>query len=501
MKKQSRPTSSLHRLRTAVLNAVASIFGDPLSIALLIGGLALTGYGVYLLCGDNNLLQILAAVSVLVGGLCVAGFSAPLSRRNDGADELNNNQLRPKERREVILGLRQRRGKLRSNILSVLILTLAAVVFFLAYAQARATPGVPHSAEQTGVFYERGKVTAITDSYYQGQQEVEDVPVGSQTVTVEITSGEHEGESYSLKNNLSYLYGTVLKVGDPVTVSFSLTDGKVDSIFLEDYDRTVPTAAVVLVFLLITILVGGKIGAKSLLGLGLTILCVFAILIPLLLNGYPTLLTIFALCAYVTVVEFVILGGVNKKTVCAILGTIGGVFFAMLFGYIACKLMRVDGFKMYVAEGKIEALLQIKQTQDPMHSVRIGDLLVGGILIAALGAVNDVAMSISSAMNELVAVNPNLTRRELLRSGMNIGRDMVGTMTNTLILALVGGGLVMMIYFSSLEPSFTQLMTTAFLSVEMVQALASSAGVILAVPLSVLIGMALFGTRHPQKNS
>ena len=205
-----------------------------------------------------------------------------------------------------------------------------------------------------------------------------------------------------------------------------------------------------------------------------------------------TLLTILGMCAYVTVVEFVILGGVNRKTLCAILGTISGVAFAALFGELACALLRVNGYKMYSAEPAIEALLQIKQGQDPMHSLQLGDLLVGGIVIAALGAVNDVAMSISSAMNELVAVNPALTRRQLLRSGMNIGRDMVGTMTNTLILALVGSSLVLMIYLSSLEPSFSQLMSGTFFSVEMVQAIASSVGVILAVPLSALIGAFLF---------
>ncbi len=190
--------------------------------------------------------------------------------------------------------------------------------------------------------------------------------------------------------------------------------------------------------------------------------------------------------------EFVILGGVNRKTLCAILGTISGVVFAALFGELACALLRVNGYKMYSAEPTIEALLQIKQGQDPMHSLQLGDLLVGGIVIAALGAGNDVAMSISSAMNELVAVNPALTRRQLLRSGMNIGRDMVGTMTNTLILALVGSSLVLMIYLSSLEPSFSQLMSGTFFSVEMVQAIASSVGVILAVPLSALIGAFLF---------
>lgn len=383
-----------------------------------------------------------------------------------------------------------------SKTLSAVILIICAFLFLWAYGKAQQTESVPQSTVITGIRYEKAAVISIDDSRYQGQQDIEDVPVGSQTVTVEITSGEFEGRQYQLVNNLSYLYGTVLKEGDPVTVSFSLTDGEIESLILQDYDRTNPLLLIVLAFLVITVLVGGKVGAKSLLGLGLTILCVFSVLIPRLLGGSPTIPAILATCAFVTVVEFVILGGVNKKTACAILGTMSGVAFAALFGQIACTLTRVNGFQMYVADPEIEALLQIKQGQDPFASLQIGDLLVGGILIAALGAVNDVAMSISSSMNELMAVNPNLTRKELFKSGMNIGRDMVGTMTNTLILALVGSGLVLMIYLSSLEPSFTQLMSTAFLSVEMVQALASSVGVILAVPMSVLIGMLLFGRKQ-----
>ncbi len=399
----------------------------------------------------------------------------------------------------VLSPLAEKATGLTARMLALLILTLACVAFFFLYGTAQQTESIPQSTVQTGIVYERGKVIAIDESTYQGQQDVEDVPVGKQIVQVELTEGEHKGEVYTLTNNLSYLYGTVLSVGDPVTVTFSVTSGEVENITLADYDRTVPVLVILGLFLLITVLVGGKVGAKSLLGLAFTILCVFALLIPMLLGGAPTLSSIFLLCAYVTVVEFVILDGVNKKTVCAILGTMSGVLFAMLFGQLACRLCRVDGFKMYVAEPHIEALLQIKQGQDPFASLQLGDLLVGGILIAALGAVNDVAMSISSSMNELITVNPELTRRQLLRSGMNIGRDMVGTMTNTLILALVGNGLVLMIYLCSLEPSFKQLMSTAFLSVEMVQALASSIGVILAVPMSVLIGMLLFGKKHTKK--
>lgn len=387
-----------------------------------------------------------------------------------------------------------------SQALSAVILILCAFVFLLAYAKAQQTESIAQSTVITGLQYERAKVVSIDDSQYQGQQDVEDVPVGKQTVTVEITSGAYKGSTISdLKNNLSYLYGTVLKEGDSVIVVFSITDGEIDNIVLEDYDRTLPLAIVIIAFLAITVLVGGKVGAKSLLGLGLTILCVFSILIPRLLGGAPTILTIVEICAFVTVVEFVILGGVNKKTICAILGTMSGVAFAALFGQIACALTRINGFLMKGAVPEVEALLQIKQGQDPFYSLQIGDLLIGGVLIAALGAVNDVAMSISSAMNELMAVNPDLTRKELFKSGMNIGRDMVGTMTNTLILALVGSSLVLMIYLSSQEPSFKKLMSSTYFSVEMVQALASSAGVILAVPMSVLIGMLLFGKRRKVK--
>ena len=377
----------------------------------------------------------------------------------------------------TVLALRSRAPGLRR---SLWVLLAAAVVFLVFYGLAQQTPSVPMSTVQQATHYVRGRVVEVTENAYQGQQDYEDIPVGKQTVRVELRSGKYRGQVYELPNQLSYLYGTILKAGDAVTVAVTEEDGEISSMTLQDYDRTVPLALVVLAFLVVTVLVGRRVGAKSLLGLGLTVVCIFSILIPLLLGGWPTLPTILGMCAYVTVVEFVILG------------TISGVAFAALFGELACALLRVNGYKMYSAEPTIEALLQIKQGQDPMHSLQLGDLLVGGIVIAALGAVNDVAMSISSAMNELVAVNPALTRRQLLRSGMNIGRDMVGTMTNTLILALVGSSLVLMIYLSSLEPSFSQLMSGTFFSVEMVQAIASSVGVILAVPLSALIGAFLF---------
>ena len=440
-----------------------------------------------------HVILLLVLLAVIAGGVLLILFSAKTLKVLPAAAP------EAKSKRSLSQKPQPSQGSLcLSRCVAIIILILCAVFFLIFYWKARKTESVPQSTVQSGIQYVKGKVLAITGGTYQGQQDMEDIPVGKQILRVQITSGEHKGEILSdVTNNLSYLYGTLLEVGDSVTLSYSYTDGVLDDIQLQDYDRTVPLIIVVALFLIITMLIGGKIGAKSLLGLALTIVCIFTVLIPLLLGGAPTLLTVFATCALVTVVEFMILDGFNRKTVCAILGTLAGVLLAMLFAQLACSLMRIDGYKMYTAEPTIEALLQIRQGQNPSAALQIGDLLVGGILISALGAVNDVAMSISSAMNELIAVNPNLTRKELFKSGMNIGRDMVGTMTNTLILALAGSSFVLMIYLSSLEPSFTQLMSSTFFSVEMVQALSSSIGVILAVPFSVLIGMLLFG--HTKK--
>ena len=226
--------------------------------------------------------------------------------------------------------------------------------------------------------------------------------------------------------------------------------------------------------------VGGKVGAKSLVALAMTLVCLFWILIPLLMKGAPTLLTVFLVCAYITVVTMVILGGVQRKTVCATLGTIAGTALSLLFGLAAQSLARVDGLRL----ADVEPLLQLRQTGTPLG---LRGLLVGGIVISALGAVMDVAMSIASALTEVHAVAPDRGTKDLFRSGMNIGRDMVGTMTNTLILAFLGSGFALIIYLYSLGLRPYQLISSSYLTIEVVSSISSSIGVILSVPLTALI--------------
>ena len=171
------------------------------------------------------------------------------------------------------------------------------------------------------------------------------------------------------------------------------------------------------------------------------------------------------------------------------LGTTLGLLFSLGFGLFAQYLVKVDGMKM----GEyIDALLQLKQTGTP---IQLRGLLMGGMMIASLGAIMDVAMSIASSVQELVTVNPSLDRKSVIRSGMNIGRDMIGTMTNTLILAFVGSSFVLVMYIYSLGIPAYELLSSTMVATQMVHSLATSIGVILSVPLTVVLSSLIYCKR------
>ena len=197
---------------------------------LLAGALCCLGALVLLVCcviNGGNFLYYGSLVLALLGGGVIVWMALRQSRLQRQAEAA---PVEKKGRAPAPSPLAQKAQGLTARMAALLILTLASLAFFFLYGTAQQTESIPQSTVQSGIVYERGKVIAIEDSVYQGQQDFEDVPVGKQVVQVELTEGEHKGEIYSLTNNLSYLYGTVLSVGDPVTVTFSITDGALDNI-------------------------------------------------------------------------------------------------------------------------------------------------------------------------------------------------------------------------------------------------------------------------------
>ena len=369
----------------------------------------------------------------------------------------------------------------------VALLALAAALFAAACLWLRPEAADP-APKADYVEYEKAVVTAVLSDNTASDPASDGGWRGEQTLTVEVKSGRYAGQTMLVYNYVGPLSGVPVGEGDGVTLSVSTYSDGTHRATVYEYNRIGALIAVAAVFFLVTVLVGRGTGAKSLVALALTVLCLLRVLLPLLMRGAPTLPAVFLVCAFIAVVSFTILGGVHRKSVCAMLGTVAGTALALAFGLLAQALTRVDGLRI----ADVEPLLQLRQGGAP---IGLRGLLVGGVVISALGAVMDVAMSISSALEEVHAANGQLGVRDLFRSGMNIGRDMVGTMTNTLILAFLGSGFTLMLYLYSLGLPKYQLLSSAYVSIEVISGVASSIGMILAIPLTAFISATLIARR------
>lgn len=364
------------------------------------------------------------------------------------------------------------------------VLAILGGLFAAAHPKTEAAPDAAEYME-----YENAVVEQILSDSTASDPVSEGHDRGNQNLVVRIRTGQYAGQQMMAENTVGPIYGCTMAVGDRVTVGLSTyADGTVRC-YVYEYNRFPGLLLVIAAFLIVTVLVGGRVGLKSLLSLGLTVAALIFILLPLLLLGWPTIPTTFLICVLVTAATFVILGGVDKKTICACLGTLAGIALATAFGMMAQSWLRIDGYRQEYAE----ALLQLRQTGE--SGIGITGLVTAGVIVSALGAVMDVAMSISSAIQELTRVNDGLTAKELMKSGMNIGRDMVGTMTNTLILAILGSGLTLVVYIYSLGLQPWQLLSSPYMSLEAISAVASSIGVMLAVPFTAAICAAAFGRK------
>ena len=374
---------------------------------------------------------------------------------------------------------------LRKNWITLAVLLAAVVIFAVWRARVAPEKAAPNTAGDY-VEYDNGKVLEILSDSTESDEASDGAFRGEQMMLVEVTTGQYKGEQLQVYNYVGPLYGIPLKSGDSVTLTVSTFENGDVQATVYEYDRSTPVLIVVGLFLLVTLLVGGRTGAKALLGLVFTVLCVFLLLFPSLMKGAATLPTTFLVCAFVAAVSFVLLGGVREKTVCALLGTVAGMAFALIFALISQRILRIDGMR----SADIEPLLQLRQTGTP---IGLRGLLAAGVILSSLGAVMDVAMSLSSALAEVHAADKTMDAKALFRSGMNIGRDMVGTMTNTLILAFLGSGLVLTLYLYSLGLSRHMLMSSAYLAWELVGGISSSVGVILSVPITAAIASRMYG--------
>ncbi|MGN1183127.1 MAG: YibE/F family protein, partial [Faecalibacillus sp.] len=235
----------------------------------------------------------------------------------------------------------------------------------------------------------------------------------------------------------------------------------------------------VLILFMLIVLIGKSKGVKSIIALLYTLFLIVYLLLPAVFSGYsPVIMTIFTVILS-TVVTLLLLNGQSQKTYSAIYSTITGVIISGVFFYLMSLILHLDGFSSQEAE----SLVLINQAT----GLQMKDVLFAGILISSLGAIMDVAMSIVSSLYEIHHHKPDLMMKELYHSGIEIGKDMIGTMSNTLILAFTGSAFISLLVLFSFQVDIKQLFNSNYIMIEFAQGISGTLGIILTVPISSLM--------------
>ena len=332
---------------------------------------------------------------------------------------------------------------------------------------------------RTGQTFEKAKVVKIL----RDNLEENGTRVGEQKVRVRMLTGVRKGEELDITSSSGYLFGAACKPGMKVIVMQSVAgESTVASVYTQDREGVIYIFA--LIYLLVLCLIGGKQGIKGCLGLVFTFFCVIFVYLPLVYLKYSPFWTAVFVCFITTLVTMYLIGGPTRKTCAATLGTLVGVILAGVSAWCFSKASGISGYNV----SDIETLMTLWNT----NRIQVGGLLFSGLLISCLGAVMDVAMSISSAIDEIYRQNLSLSRKELFKAGLRVGRDMMGTDSNTLILAFAGSSVSTLLLDYSYNLPYQQIINSNNIGIAIMQGLAGSFGIVLSVPFTVLICTILF---------
>ena len=279
---------------------------------------------------------------------------------------------------------------------------------------------------------------------------------------------------------------------DKILVESYSADGETQYYF-GDYVRITPLLWLLAIFCILIIVFSRMQGLKTVISLGFTCLSVFTVLIPAILNGHNIYFWSIVVCMIITVMTLSIISGFNVKALCAGIGCVCGVLCAGLTVLISDKFLNMTG----MLEEESVYLIQLY----PDNPINLKAIIFAMIIVGAVGAVMDVSMSISSSLYELRLKSPHIRPVELMKSGFTIGRDMMGTMANTLVLAYIGSSLTSVLLLVAYNAGIEQVINKEMIVAEILQALAGSLGMLLTLPLTSAVCAAIYYNREEKNNA
>lgn len=304
--------------------------------------------------------------------------------------------------------------------------------------------------------------------------------ITTKAVKVKILEGKYKGKGINIEYiPVKYSSNSYeLRKGSRVLIKLSSEqDGRIKANIV-NVSREDHLKLLGIIFLVVIIIFGGIKGILSVTSLGISGLVIVKIMIPLIVDGHNPMLVAIVSTIIIILISFILISGFTRKSFVAIIGTVGGTIIAGILAKVFTDLCSITG----LASEEVNFLITYMDTV-----IDYRGLYLSGVLIGAIGVVMDVSMSITSVIFELKTQNPNMNFAELVGSGLKVGRDIMATMVNTLILAYVGGAMPILLVFHFMRMPLGSLVSMEILSTEIIRSLCGSIGLILTIPLTSLV--------------
>ena len=308
-----------------------------------------------------------------------------------------------------------------------------------------------------------------------------------QTLRIELLEGEKEGEVVALDNDIMVLF-----VGDTIFVNRLVAIDETEYFTFKDVERRPQLFWMAALMVGLVLLFAGWQGMRALLSLGLSIAAIVFLLVPALLAGYEPALASLLIAGVILAVSLFLTHGIKPRVYIAFVGTFSAVGVTCLVAWLSVDWLRLTGFG---SDASVYLNFSTGGTLD------IAGLLLGSIIIGLLGVLDDVSITQASVVQELRGANPTLSSFELYKRAINVGRDHVGSLVNTLALAYLGTALPLVMFYSRANADFWQSINQEVIAAEILRIIIGSIGLILAVPFTTLVASWYFGNREVSADS
>lgn len=359
----------------------------------------------------------------------------------------------------------------KDTILSIFFIILSIVLFML-------PTGFENKMAQNAVRC-KGKIISVDNSEVQT---IGLVKTGDQDVTLKLMDGPFKDQVLSASNPLlgQMDKDKIYKKGDTALVVLTLNEqGKIIFVNPQDHYRLGLEIFLLSLFAVLLIAYGGFTGLKALLSFLLTALVLWKVLVPLLLKGWDPILISLVVMASLSASIIFLVAGINRKGFTAFVGAFSGVLTSCAMAIYFTKVFHVHGAVMPFAETLLYS---------GFGHLNLTKIYIAAVFIACAGAVMDLAMDVAASMHEVVCTDPSITRWQAIKSGINVGRAVVGTMTTTLLLAYSGGFITLMMAFMAQGVPWVNTSNFIYVSAEILKTIVGSFGLVTVAPFTALVG-------------